>query len=52
MRVIYMSGYVDDVLRPMEARIGPFFQKPFTATALAQLVREVLDGRQVTPRYS
>jgi hypothetical protein len=47
-----MSGYVDDVLRPMEARSGPFFQKPFTGTALAQLVREVLDGRQVTPRYS
>jgi PAS domain S-box-containing protein len=53
MRVIYMSGYVDDVLRPMETRSGPFFQKPFTATALAQLVREVLDGRQqVTPRYT
>jgi CheY-like chemotaxis protein len=52
LRVIYMSGYVDDVLRPTEARIGPFFQKPFTASALAQLVREVLDGRQVTPRYS
>ena len=52
LRVIYMSGYVDDVLRPMEPRNGPFFQKPFTATALAQLVREVLDGRQVTPRYS
>ena len=52
LRVIYMSGYVDDVLRPMEARSGPFFQKPFTGTALAQLVREVLDGRQVTPRYS
>ena len=52
MRVIYMSGYVDDVMRPMEARIGPFFQKPFTPSALVQLVREVLDGRQVTPRYT
>ena len=52
LRVIYMSGYVDDVLRPTEARVGPFFQKPFTATALTQLVRDVLDGRPATPRYT
>jgi PAS domain S-box-containing protein len=43
--VIYMSGYVDDVVQPMETRGGAFFQKPFTPSALSQLVREVLDGR-------
>jgi signal transduction histidine kinase len=43
--VIYMSGYVDDVIHPTEWRTGAFFQKPFTASALTQVVRDVLDGR-------
>jgi DNA-binding NtrC family response regulator len=46
LRVLYMSGYTDNVI----AQHGvlepgtPFIQKPFTPQALAQKVRAVLDG--------
>jgi PAS domain S-box-containing protein len=46
IRVLYMSGYTDDVI----AHHGtlepgtPFLQKPFTPQALAQKVRAVLDA--------
>jgi two-component system cell cycle sensor histidine kinase/response regulator CckA len=45
LRILYMSGYVDDaILRHdvLEDRV-PFLQKPFTAEELARKVREVLD---------
>ena len=46
VKVLYMSGYTDDVVAPqgvLEAGIH-FLQKPFTALALASKVREALEG--------
>ena len=48
MKVIYMSGYTDEVIAHrgiLEPGI-PFIQKPFTLVSLARKVREVLDARQ------
>ncbi|MHB8766383.1 MAG: hybrid sensor histidine kinase/response regulator, partial [Deferrisomatales bacterium] len=46
LRVLYMSGYTDDALvRQGIATAGAnFVQKPFSRGALAQKVRQVLDG--------
>jgi PAS domain S-box-containing protein len=46
LRVLYMSGYIDDeiVRHGIETSRDAFLQKPFTPTALARKVREVLDG--------
>ncbi len=49
VKVLYMSGYPD---HPTFSKGGldtdrSFLQKPFTPTALAQKVREVLDGTKV-----
>lgn len=49
VKVLYMSGYPD---HPAFSKGGldterSFLQKPFTPTALAQKVREVLDGTKV-----
>lgn len=49
MKVLYMSGYPD---HPVFSQGGikrdtAFLQKPFTPTALAEKVREVLDGVKV-----
>jgi two-component system, cell cycle sensor histidine kinase and response regulator CckA len=46
-RVLYMSGYTDNVLAQggeLEAGLS-FLQKPFTPAALVQKVRDVLDSR-------
>jgi PAS domain S-box-containing protein len=46
-RVLYMSGYTDNVLAlggELEAGLA-FLQKPFTPGALVQKVRDVLDSR-------
>jgi two-component system, cell cycle sensor histidine kinase and response regulator CckA len=44
LAVIFMSGYIDDaVLRHGVAVSDSFLQKPFTADALAQKIREALD---------
>jgi FixJ family two-component response regulator len=46
LRVLHMSGYADHAI--LRAGIvgsdAAFLQKPFTPTALAQKVREVLDA--------
>jgi two-component system, cell cycle sensor histidine kinase and response regulator CckA len=47
LKVLYMSGYADDVLKEhgaVEALPG-FLHKPFTSSALAQKVRAVLDEK-------
>ena len=47
LRVLYMSGYSDDIISTdgvLESGLA-FLQKPFTPAALAQKVREVLDAR-------
>jgi two-component system, cell cycle sensor histidine kinase and response regulator CckA len=45
LRVIYVSGYTDDVIlrRGVVEKGTPFLQKPFTVQAFAALVRKVLD---------
>jgi PAS domain S-box-containing protein len=43
LRVVYMSGYTHDVIDPGSLGPGTFFlQKPFTLSALARKVHEVL----------
>ena len=46
MKVLYMSGYTDDVIvhHGVLYRGLPFLQKPFTAVMLSKKVREVLDA--------
>ena len=46
MKVLYMSGYTDDTMIRHGVHHGGsnFLSKPFTHSALAQKVREVLDG--------
>jgi signal transduction histidine kinase len=46
MRILYMSGYTDDLIRP-DGTINPpgaFLQKPFTPRSLARAVRNALDA--------
>ncbi len=51
IRVLFMSGYTDDgVVRNGQLGRGrAFLQKPFTPSALARKVREVLDAPDETP---
>jgi PAS domain S-box-containing protein len=47
LRVLYMSGYSDDIITSggvLEAGLA-FLQKPFTPVTLAQKVRDVLDAK-------
>ncbi len=45
MRILFMSGYSDDpVVRSIERCPAIFLAKPFTASALMDKVREMLDG--------
>jgi|GEM_PF-1101242 len=48
LRVLFMSGYVDDpvILHAVQEASIPFLEKPFTRDGLAKKVREALD----TPR--
>ena len=45
LRVLYVSGYADDVLVQRDASNPPqsFLAKPFTPAALASKIREILD---------
>ena len=45
MKVLYMSGYADDVIAPrgVFTNRSAFLNKPFTPEALHRKVREVLD---------
>jgi two-component system, cell cycle sensor histidine kinase and response regulator CckA len=50
-RVLYMSGYTENQLNQgLEIDEGlPFLQKPFTAAALSQTLRCVLDSDTTSP---
>jgi PAS domain S-box-containing protein len=52
LRVLYMSGYTDDIITNggvLEAGLA-FLQKPFTPAALAKKVREALDAAVPVPK--
>jgi CheY-like chemotaxis protein len=50
MRVLYISGYRDDVrVRRLEQAGKEFFPKPFSATAIAEKVSEVLGATPKKP---
>jgi len=52
LRVLYMSGYTDDIITNggvLEAGLA-FLQKPFTPAALTQKVREALDATAPMPK--
>jgi len=44
IRVLFISGYLDDGFAAEAAAVGPLLRKPFTPDALARRVREALDG--------
>ena len=46
LRVLFMSGYVDDpiILKAVQDAAVPFLEKPFTRETLAKKVREALDA--------
>jgi two-component system, cell cycle sensor histidine kinase and response regulator CckA len=44
LKVLFISGYADDVLDQVGAGGVPFLQKPFTADGLVSKVREVMGG--------
>jgi len=46
LRALFMSGYSDDLIeqRATVERNLAYLQKPFSAAALTQRVREILDG--------
>ncbi len=49
MKVLYMSGYLDDAVVQLGVGDGvPFLQKPFTHDALVRKVWEVLDSQKDT----
>lgn len=49
MKVIFMSGYTDDVIVQHGglSQEAPFLQKPFTANQLTQLIRTLLDDEYI-----
>ncbi|MEP6730342.1 MAG: ATP-binding protein [bacterium] len=52
MRVLFMSGYADDIAinHSVQSAHSDFLLKPFTPDQLMQRIREVLDGRGPTVR--
>jgi PAS domain S-box-containing protein len=50
LKVIYMSGYTDDIIAHQGVVAGdvPFLQKPFSVRDVAVKVRRVLDGEEGT----
>ena len=45
VRILFMSGYADEaIVRSVERSPQLFLEKPFTATALTQRIRQTLDA--------
>ena len=49
MKVLYMTGYDDGILKPGDAAAVRMVQKPFSLAELVGRVREVLDGGEGPP---
>ena len=51
LRVLFMSGYVDDpvILKAVQDAAVPFLEKPFTRESLAKKVRDTLDAPPPSP---
>lgn len=44
LRMIFMSGYAEDVLVQRLEKLAMFLAKPFTSRTLTRKIREVLDA--------
>jgi two-component SAPR family response regulator len=48
LKLLFISGYSDDVGIRVEESVSAYLPKPFTPDTVARVVRELLDFKQTT----